>query len=92
MMNDQLAYLIWGEVATTTLAFKSVSLSIYTELGRVMIPIELRWWARYARFEKLRAHWLKRAEANVRKFLPAGWRALVYYRGTEESGATGGEG
>lgn len=86
LMNEHMAYLVWGEVATTTVAFEKVTIKVHTEIGRVMIAVELRWWARYKRLKKLQDTWLRRAQAKVKKFLPEGWRALVYYGRATDAG------
>lgn len=91
LMNEHLAYLVWGEVATTSIAFRKVEIKIYPERGWVMIPVELRWWARYERFKKLQDYWLRRAHAKVQKFLPGGWRTLVYYQRSSGSGEVNAE-
>lgn len=87
-MNDQLAYLIWGSVVTTTRAFSKVTININLETQRVFVAVSVRWWAKYDKFKKMRAFWLKRAEANAAKYMPNGWRLLVYF-GTSADGIGG---
>lgn len=85
-MDEQLAYLIWGSVVTSTRAYESVSININVEVQRVFVAVQLRWWARFKKFDKIKEIWLRRAQERAAKYIPDGWRLLVYY-----SGGTTGE-
>ena len=78
-MTEMVSYMIFGSVVTTTKAFESVKVNIDPKTNRVFIPIKLRWWARFKRMEPLRVRWIKQAEANAIKYVPEGWKTLIYY-------------
>lgn len=86
LMDEQLAYLIWGSVVTTTRAYESVTININVEIQRIFVSVRLRWWARFKKFDVIKGFWLKRAQERAAKYIPNGWRLLVYYeRGNENT-------
>ena len=78
-MGEDVSYMIWGAVATTTRAFGNVRLKVSAVNCMVFVEITLRWWARFEKLEKLRELWLKTAENRARRVLPTGWRLVVHY-------------
>jgi hypothetical protein len=88
-MDEQLAYLIWGSVVTTTRAYNSVTINISADTQRVFVAVQLHWWARFKKFGALREIWLRRARERAMKYMPDGWRLLVYERRTQ--GPAGGD-
>lgn len=85
-MNEQLSYMIWGAVATTTRAFLKTEIRVEANIQRIFVSVTLRPWSRTKRLGKLHAIWLKRAEARAAEYLPKGWRLLVYYEPTKAPG------
>lgn len=82
-MAEMLSYNIWGAAVTTTRAFEKVTLKADTNTNRVFVSIQLRWWAKFKKFDKIRQAWLRLAEQRCRKQLPEGWNILVYYERNE---------
>lgn len=78
-MSEMLSHNIWGAAVTTTRAFEKVTLKVDTNSNRIFVSIQLRWWARYKRFDLLKRLWLKRAEDRVKEQVPEGFKSLVYY-------------
>lgn len=78
-MAEQISYMIWGEVVTTTKAFGDVNIKVDANICMVFVSVRLRWWAQSQLMEKLRNFWLRRAEIKARNFLPTGWRLLIFY-------------
>jgi hypothetical protein len=89
-MDEQLAYLIWGSVVTSTRAYESVTININVDTQRVFVAVQLRWWARFERFDAIKEIWLRRAQERAAKYIPQGWRLLVYYE-RRAQGTTGGD-
>lgn len=82
--SEMTSYAIWGAAVTATRAFDKVTVKIDPNTVRIFIAIELRWWARFKKFETLQRVWLARAEKRCKEFAPDGWKLLVYYDRTKE--------
>lgn len=78
-MVNMLSYAIWGAAVTTTRAFDKVTLKIDADTSRIFVTIQLRWWAKFKKFELLHEAWLRRARKRVEEQTPEGWKVLVYY-------------
>jgi len=78
---EQIAYLIWGAVVSTTMAFGKVEIRIDPKTQRVFLAIELRRWARIKKMELFRRYWLAKADRKCSPFVPTGWKKLLYYKG-----------
>ena len=78
-MTEILSHNIWGAAVTTTRAFEKVVLKVDTNTNRIFISVQLRWWARFKRFDLLKKAWLTRAEQRVKEQVPEGWKFLIYY-------------
>jgi len=83
-MIEQVSYLIWGAVVTTTKAFAKVEIKIDSNSNRIFISIGLRWWAKFKRFELLRKYWLAKAERRASKHVMNNWKSLIYYKEVSE--------
>jgi len=81
---EQVAYLIWGAVASTTRAFKKVDVKIDPDTQRVFLSVELYWWARSKKLSLLRRYWLAKAERKCGLHVPTGWKNLIYYKGSDD--------
>jgi hypothetical protein len=79
-MVEQMSFMIFGAVVTTTKAFGDVEIKLNSESQRVFISITLRWFARIKRLESFRKYWLAKAERRAQKYVPKGWRMLCYYK------------
>ena len=79
-MVEQIGYMIFGAVATTTKAFGDVEIKFNSDSHRIFIAISLRWFAKAKRLETFRKYWLAKAERRVEKHVPKGWRVLLYYK------------
>lgn len=78
-MSEMLSHNIWGAAVTTTRAFEKVTLKIDTNTNRIFVSINLRWWAKFKKFDLLKKAWLRRAEDRIKEHAPEGWRLLIYY-------------
>lgn len=78
-MNEQIAYSIWGAVATATKAFLKAEVKIDVTIQRVFVTVTLKRWAKHPRLKLFHDAWLRKAETRAREFVPQAWRILVYY-------------
>ena len=78
-MVSQMAYIIWGAVASTTRAFYKVSMRIDPLTKRIFLSVRLRWWAKWKKLELFRKYWLAKAERKAKRHIPEGWKELIYY-------------
>ena len=79
-MVDQVAFIIWSSVVSTTIAFNKVEVKFDSDNQRIFISINLKWWARIRKFEILRKYWLAKAERRGGPHIPSGWKSLFYYK------------
>lgn len=79
-MVEQMGYMIFGAVATTTKAFGNVEIKFNADSQRIFIAISLRWFAKHKKLETFRKYWLAKAERRAEKYIPKGWRPLIYYK------------
>lgn len=82
-MVEQMTYMMFGAVVTTTKAFENVEIKLNADSQRIFISITIRWFAKFKKFETLRKYWLAKAERRVQKYAPKGWRILIYYKGDQ---------
>jgi len=83
-MVERMTYMMFGSVVTTTKGFENVEIKLDADSQRVFICISLRWFAKHKRLEGVRKYWLAKAERRVQKYVPHGWRVLLYYKQGEE--------
>lgn len=84
-MVEQMTYMMFGSVVTTTKGFENVEIKLDAESQRVFICVTVRWFARMKRMEAVRKYWLAKAERRVKKYIPYGWKVLIYYKQGEEN-------
>jgi hypothetical protein len=80
-MVEQITYLIFGAVITTTRGFAKVEINVSEETKRIFIKVHLKWMVNTKRMKKIHDIWLRRAELNIKEYVPDGYRALIYYEG-----------
>lgn len=85
-MVERMTYMMFGSVVTTTKGFENVEIKLDADSQRVFIGITLRWFAKYKRLENMRKYWLAKAERRVQKYVPHGWKILIYYKQEVERG------
>lgn len=78
-MVEQVTYLMYGAVVTSTKAYKGAEIKIDPNTQMIFVKIKVRWWAKFKKFEKIRRYLLNKTEESVSKFVPQGFRLLVYY-------------
>jgi hypothetical protein len=78
--DEQVSFMIWGAVVTTTRAFSNVEIKVDAVTNRVFVTISLRWWAKIKKFNKFRDAWMRLAEKRCKPYIPEGWRLLIYYK------------
>lgn len=79
-MVEQMTYMLFGAIATTTKAFGHVEIKMSAESQRIFVSIELRWFAKFKNMEALRKYWLAKAERRAVKYMPKDWKILIYYK------------
>lgn len=79
-MVEQISYMIFGAVATTTRAFGKIEVKLDANTQRVFVSIETRWFAKHEKMKKIRDYWLAKAERKALKMAPKGWSVLAYYK------------
>lgn len=87
-MAEQLSYMIWGSMAVSSRAIKTVKINIAVNSQIVFASIDFHWWARFERFDKLKKVWLLRARKSAATYIPEGWRFVVY---EQKSGTSDGD-
>lgn len=78
-MVEQVTFLMFGAVVTTTRAFDKVKIKVDSATNRVFIAVDLKWWANSKKLEKLHKIWIKRAEERCKEVAPDNWKVLVYF-------------
>jgi hypothetical protein len=73
--------MIYGSIVTTTKAFNGVEIKIDPQTQRIFAKVRLRWWAKIKRMNRLRRYWITKAEKESLKFVPVGFKLLIYYEG-----------
>jgi len=77
-MAEQVTFLMFGAVVTTTRAFDKVKIKVDSATNRVFIAVSLKWWANHKRLEKLHKVWLRLAESRCKEVTPENWKVLIY--------------
>jgi len=88
-MAEQLSYMIWGSIVTSSRSIKTAKLNVSVQTQRVFVEITFHWWARFKKFDSLRVVWINRARERSSGYIPNGWRYLIYEQ--RESGADIGD-
>lgn len=83
-MVKMMAENIFSAIAITTKGFDNVVITFNEPSSLVLAKIDLRWFVRNPKFEKLHQYWLVRAERRAKPFLPKGWRLVIYYNKTNK--------
>jgi hypothetical protein len=80
-MVEQITYFIFGAVVTTTRGFGKVEINVSEETKRIFVKIHLKWMVNTKKMKKIHDIWLRRAESNIKQYVPDGYKTLVYYEG-----------
>lgn len=79
-MVENICYLIYGSVVTTTRAFGKVEVNVNNTTKRIFVKVHLRKYVKFfPKINLLKKAWIARAEDNSKEFLPENWKMLVYY-------------
>jgi len=79
-MVEQMMFMLFGAISTTTKAFGEVEMKLDANSNRIFVAINLRWFAKNKKLESFRKYWLAKAERRAEKFIPKGWKILIYYK------------